>query len=381
MAPELYSEEHLLFKDSFEKFLDREVVPNYEQWEEQGHVSHDLWRKAGENGFLCPDFDEEYGGLGADFLYTAIMADGVARKRVPGFSLGLHNGIVGPYLSRFCNDEQKKRWMPGCVSGEIVLAVAMTEPGAGSDLAGIQATARREGDEYVINGQKTFISNGQICDLVVVAAKTDPHAEPAHRGISLFVVEKDAPGFRRGINLSKIGRHAQDTSELWFEDCRIPAANLLGEEGRGFYMLMENLQQERLMTSIGSMAEAEWTLGETLNYVKERKMFGRALGKFQNTQFQLAEIATEVEIGRTFLNRLLAQHAAGDDINTETMMAKWWITDMNFRVVNRCLQMFGGYGYMTEYPISKAFVDFRVESIFAGTNEIMKTIIAKKLGL
>lgn len=381
MKRELYNEEQLMFKDAFERFIDAEVVPHYEAWEEQGHVDRELWRKAGANGYLAPEVAEEYGGLGLDFIYTAIMAEVVAARRVPGFSLGLHNGIVLPYLTKYGTDEQKRRYLPGCISGDIVLAIAMTEPGAGSDLAGISATAVRDGDEWVINGQKTFISNGQICDLVIVAAKTDPRAQPGHKGISLFLVEKDAPGFRKGVNLKKIGRHAQDTSELWFEDCRVPADNLLGQENRGFYMLMDNLQQERLMSTIGSMAEAEWTVAETLRYVKERRMFGKTLGSFQNTQFKLAEAATQVEMARTFVDRLVAAHAAGESIVTETMMAKYWVTDMNFRIVNECLQLFGGYGYMTEYPIAKAFVDFRVESIFAGSNEVMKLIIAKNLGL
>lgn len=377
----LFTEEHEMFRDSFAKFLDKEVVPNYERWEEEGQVSHDVWTKAGEGGFLCPWAEEKYGGSGADFLYSAVMIEELAKKRAVGFSLGLHNDIVGPYIDRLCNEEQKGRWMPGCVSGEKVLAIAMSEPGAGSNLAGMKTTAIRDGDEFIINGQKTFITNGQLCDLVIVVCKTNPRADDPHKGLSLIVVEGDSPGFRKGIKLAKMGRKASDTSELWFEDCRVPVKNLIGEEGRGFYHLMENLQQERLVCAIGSQAESEWTLEETVKYVKEREVFGKPLSKYQNTQFKLAEAATEIQLGRVFVDRLIADHMAGKNIVTEISMAKWWVTDMNFRVVNQCLQMFGGYGYMTEYPICKAFMDFRVESIFAGSNEIMKTIIAKRLGL
>lgn len=381
MKRTLFKEEHNIFREAFDKFLAQEVVPHYEEWEEEGCVSRDLWRKAGQQGFLCPWADEKYGGSGADFLYSVVMIESLSRARGVGFSLGLHNDIVGPYIDRIANEEQKQRWLPGCVSGEKVLAVAMSEPAVGSNLAGIKTTALRDGDHYVVNGQKTFITNGQLCDLVIVACKTDPNAKPPHKGLSLIVVEDGMPGFRKGIKLAKIGRKASDTSELWFENCRVPAANLLGKEGDGFYLLMHNLQQERLVCAIGSMAEAEWALDMTVRYVKEREVFGKPLASYQNTQFELAEMATEVEIGRAFLDRLIAEHMNKTSIDMETSMAKWWITDMNFRVADRCLQMFGGYGYMTEYPISKAFVDFRVEAIFAGSNEIMKTIIAKRLGL
>ncbi len=267
------------------------------------------------------------------------------------------------------------------MSGETITAIAMTEPGGGSDLAGIRTRAERDGDSYVINGQKTFISNGQICDLVVVACKTDPQADPPHRGISLFVVEAETQGFEKGRNLDKIGRHTSDVSELWFENCRVDESNLLGEEGRGFYYLMENLQEERLVTTLASQAGAEWAIEHTIDYCKGRELFGRPLSKFQNTRFKLAEAATQVQIGRTFLDRLVEAHMAGESIDMETSMAKWWVTDMHFQVVNQCLQFFGGYGYMKEYPISKAFTDSRVESIYAGSNEVMKSIIAKRMGL
>jgi len=381
MQRTLFNEDHRIFRESFDKFLAQEVVPNYPRWEEEGCVSRELWSRAGAQGFLCPWVPEEYGGSGADFLFSVVLIESLARARGVGFSLGLHNDIVTPYLARLGNEEQKKRWLPKCVSGEIVTAIAMSEPAIGSNLAGMKTTAVRDGDEWVINGQKTFITNGQLCDLCIVAAKTDTQVQPGSKGISLFCVEADAPGFRKGVKLPKLGRKASDTSELWFEDCRVPAANMLGEINRGFYYLVQNLQQERPVCAVGSMADAEWSLETTLKYVKEREVFGKPLGSFQNTQFKLAEIATEVEIGRVFLDRLIEAHARGEAIDTETTMAKWWITDMNFRVVDRCLQLFGGYGYMLEYPIASAFADFRVESIFAGSNEIMKTIIAKRLGL
>lgn len=381
MQRTLFNEDHRIFRESFDKFLAQEVVPNYPRWEEEGCVSRELWSRAGAQGFLCPWVPEEYGGSGADFLFSVVLIESLARARGVGFSLGLHNDIVTPYLARLGNEEQKKRWLPKCVSGEIVTAIAMSEPAIGSNLAGMKTTAVRDGDEWVINGQKTFITNGQLCDLCIVAAKTDTQVQPGSKGISLFCVEAGAPGFRKGVKLPKLGRKASDTSELWFEDCRVPAANMLGEINRGFYYLVQNLQQERLVCAVGSMAEAEWSLETTLKYVKEREVFGKPLGSFQNTQFKLAEIATEVEIGRVFLDRLIEAHARGEAIDTETTMAKWWITDMNFRVVDRCLQLFGGYGYMLEYPIASAFADFRVEAIFAGSNEIMKTIIAKRLGL
>ena len=381
MRRNLFSEEHEMFRDAFDKFLERNVDPYYEQWGKDGRVDRELWRKAGEAGFLFPWAEEKYGGSEADFLYSVVMLEGIARHRAVGFSLGLHNDICGAYLKRLCTEEQKERWMPGCISGDKVLAVAMSEPGVGSNLAGIKTSAVRDGDEFVINGQKTFITNGQLCDLVIVVCRTDPQAENPHLAHSLIIVERDSPGFRKGKNLEKIGRQASDTSELWFEDCRVPVSNLLGEEGRGFYHLMENLQQERLVCAIASAAEAEWTLDETTKYVGEREVFGKLLSKYQNTQFKLAECATEVQLGRVFVDRLIAEHMAGESLVSEISMAKWWVTDMNFRVVHQCLQFFGGYGYMTEYPISRAFIDFRVESIFAGSNEIMKTIIAKRMGL
>ncbi len=381
MKRTLFSKEHDLYREAFNTFLDREVVPFQEQWEKDGKVSAEVWRKAGEYGFLCPWAEEKYGGAEADFIYSVVTIEAMGHRRLSAPNFHLHNRIVVPYIARFGSEEQKQRWLPGCVSGETITAIAMTEPAAGSDLAGIRTRAERDGDSYVINGQKTFISNGQICDLVVVACKTDPQADPAHRGISLFVVEAGTQGFEKGRNLEKIGRHTSDVSELWFENCRVDESNLLGEEGRGFYYLMENLQEERLVTTLASQAGAEWAIEHTIDYCKGRELFGRPLSKFQNTRFKLAEAATQVQIGRTFLDRLVEAHMAGESIDMETSMAKWWVTDMHFQVVNECLQFFGGYGYMKEYPISQAFTDSRVESIFAGSNEVMKSIIAKRLGL
>ena len=284
-------------------------------------------------------------------------------------------------MDSFGTDEQKRKYLPKCVTGEIITAIAMTEPGAGSDLASIRTTAIKDGDHYIINGQKTFISNGIQSDLIVVACKTDPHAIPAHRGISLILVEKDTPGFSRGRKLNKVGMHAQDTSELIFEDARVPATNILGEEGKGFYYLMTKLQQERLVACINAVAAAEDMLDMTLTYVKQREAFGKPISKFQNTQFKLAEMATEIQIGRTFVNDLIGKHIAGVDIVTEVSMGKWWITDMTKRVSVECMQLHGGYGYMEEYKIARRYRDLPVTSIFAGTNEIMKVIIAKQLGL
>jgi acyl-CoA dehydrogenase len=286
-----------------------------------------------------------------------------------------------PYLTRFASEDQKKRYLPGTISGDILLAIAMTEPGTGSDLANVQTKAIRDGDDYVLNGAKTFISNGQIGDLVIVVAKTDPAADPPHRGISLLLVEADTPGFVRGRNLDKIGLKGQDTSELFFNDCRVPARNLLGQEGQGFKMLMQNLQQERLCIAVASVASCRRSLEDTIEYVRERRAFGQPIATFQNTQFKLAEFATQIEIGQAFVDQLLVAHVAGEEVVSEVSMAKWWTTDLQKRLTSECLQLHGGYGFMDEYPISGDFQDAAVQTIYAGTNEIMKVIIAKRLGL
>jgi acyl-CoA dehydrogenase len=325
--------------------------------------------------------EDEWGGPGGDFLYSTVVTEELSRARASGVAFSLHSDIVVPYLHSFGTEEQKRRWLPRCATGELITAVAMTEPTTGSDLAAIRTTAIRDGDHYVLNGQKTFISNGHLCDLVVVAAKTDPKADPPHGGVSLLVVEDGTPGFQKGRLLKKIGMKSQDTAEMYFEDCRVPATNLLGSEGAGFYYLMQKLQQERLIVGIGCQAGAEAVIEYTIAYCRERTAFGKPISKFQNTQFKLAELATEIEIGRHFLDRLLADHVAGKDVLKETCMSKWWHSDMLKRVTDECLQFFGGYGYMLEYEISKAFLDARIQTIFAGTNEIMKIVIAKQMGL
>ena len=376
-----YTEEHVMFRDSLRKFLEKECLPYFEQWEEERLVPREFWRKMGESGFLCPSVSEEYGGAGGDFGFSAILSEETGRIGGGMAGPGAHSGIMVPYIEAFGTAKQKNKYLPGCVSGETITAIAMTEPGTGSDLAGIKTTAVKHGDEYIINGQKTFITNGIHADVVIVACKTDVNVQPAHKGISLIIVEKDTPGFSRGRKLRKVGMHAQDTAELIFEDVKVPAENLLGNEGEGFKYLMENLQQERLLAAIGGQVAAEDMLELTLSYVKEREAFGKPIAKFQNTQFTLAEIATEVQLGRTFLNQLIHRHINGDQIETEVSMAKWWITDMARRNAPKCMQLHGGYGYMEEYKIARRYRDIAVSPIFAGTNEIMKVIIAKRMGL
>jgi acyl-CoA dehydrogenase len=381
MKRTIYSEEHEIFRRAFRQFVEREVKPNQERWAEAGMVDRATWRKAGEGGFLCPWLPEEHGGSGGDFLHSCIVMEELAAIYESGFALPLHSDVVVPYLHEFGSAAQKKRWLPGCASGELVTAIAMTEPGTGSDLANLATTAKRDGDFYVLDGAKTFISNGILCDLCVVAAKTDPDPKNAHQGISLFVVEAGTPGFIKGKRLKKMGMASQDTSELAFDGCRVPAANRLGEEGAGFLMLMRKLQQERLVVAVCAQAGAEQVLADTLVYTKERKAFGKPIAKFQNTQFKLVDCATEVEVGRAFLDRLVAEHVRGEYLVKECSMAKLWQTEMLGRVVDTCLQFFGGYGYMLEYPIARAYMDARVQRIYAGTNEIMKVIIAKQMGV
>ena len=381
MAAGYLKEEHQLFRQSVRKFLEKEAAPFFEQWEKDRMIPREFWLKMGEQGFLCPWVDEAYGGFNADFGYSVVLNEELERIGTGLIGIGLHNDIVVPYLAEYGTDEQKQRWLPKCLTGETITAIAMTEPGAGSDLAGIQTTAIRDGDDYIVNGQKTFITNGIQADLIVVVCKTNPNAKPPHKGISLLVIERDTPGFSRGRKLDKIGLHSQDTAELFFEDARVPAANLLGEEGRGFYYLMEKLQQERLLVAISAQVAAEEMLKMTVDYVKERKAFGQHIAHFQNTQFTIAEMATEIQIGRTFVDDVISRHMAGEQIVTEVSMAKWWITDMARRTAATCMQLHGGYGYMEEYPIARRYRDIPVASIYAGTNEIMKNIIAKNMGL
>lgn len=374
-----FTEEHEAFRDSFRKFIEKELVPHHEKWEEAGMVPHAIWEKAGQYGFVAPGVPEEYGGVGADFLYSVVLMQELARNRISGWMLSLHNDIVVPYIQEFGSEEQKKKWLPGLASGELVSAIAMTEPDAGSDLKEIKTTAILDNDEFIINGSKTFISNGQVADLVVVVAKTNPKAK--EKGISLIVVESDRPGFSKGKKLKKIGLHAQDTSELYFDDMRVPKENLLGKPGRGFLYLMQKLQQERLVVSIAAVEAAQKALEDTIEYVKTRKAFGSSLSKLQNTQFTLSEVATEIELGKAFIEKLIIKHMNKEKVTKEVSMAKYWTTEMLQRSVDKCLQFYGGFGYMKEYPISKDFVDARVQSIYAGANEIMKVLIAKELGL
>jgi len=380
MERSIFSEEHDIFRRNFRQFVETRVIPQQPKWREQGIVDREIWLEAGNAGFLCPWLDEESGGPGGDFLHSVVVMEELARGYESGWTASLHSDIIVPYIETFGNADQKKQWLPGCASGEVVTALAMTEPGTGSDLAAIATAAKRDGDDYVLNGAKTFISNGMSCDLVVVAARTD-NSEDAHRSLSLFLVEGDRPGFIRGRKLEKMGMESQDTSELAFDDCRIPVTNLLGQEGDGFMMLMQKLQQERLTVGIMSQASAEKVLEDAIAYTQERKAFGKPISKFQNTQFKLAECATEIEIGRAFLDKLLAEHMAGKYLVKECSMAKYWLSEMQGRVADTCLQLYGGYGYMLEYPISRAFMDARVQRIYAGTTEIMKVIIAKQMGL
>ena len=375
-----YTEEHRIFRDTVRKFFAKEVIPNADAWEEAGRVPKSVWRKMGEQGFLCMDVPEEYGGLGADFLYSVILTEELGRTGNTGLAAPLHSDIVVPYISSFASEELKKKYLPGCVSGELITAVAMTEPNAGSDLAAIRTTAVEDGDDIVINGQKTFISNGLNCGLVVVATK-DPSTENPYQAIDLYLVEENTPGFERGKRIKKVGWHSQDTAELFFSDCRIPKGNRLGQKGGGFMMLMEKLQQERLMCCIIAVAAAERMLEMTIQYCRDRTAFGRPLTKFQNTQFKIVEMATEIRLGRTFVDKLVVDHMEGANVVVNVSMGKYWTSEMAMRVADQCVQLHGGYGYCEEYPIARAWRDARVLSIFAGTSEIMKGIAAKFMGL
>lgn len=371
-----------MFRESLRKMLEKEAYPYFEQWEKDREIPREFWLKMGENGFLCPWVDEEYGGLGLDFSYSKILIEELERVG-QGLSSGmcLHSDIVTPYIASLGTEEQKRKWLPRCMSGEIISSIAMTEPCAGSDLAGVKTTAKRQGDYYILNGEKTFITNAIASDIALVVCKTDPHVSSAHRAISLIVVEKGTDGFKKGKKLNKIGMHSGDTGELIFEDAKVPVSNLLGEEGKGFYYLMEHLQQERLVVAIQCQVEAEEMLRLTIDYVKKRQAFGKSISHFQNTQFKIAEMATEIEIGRTYINEIADRHVKGETLIKEVSMAKWWISEMAKRVASECLQLHGGYGYMEEYEIARRYRDIPVASIYAGTTEIMKKIIAKQLDL
>lgn len=373
----LFSPDHELFRESVRTFLEKEAVPFHAQWEKQGYIDRDLWRKAGEAGMLCSHLPDTYGGLDADFLYSAVVIEEIGRLGLTGIGFSLHSDIVAPYILHYGSEALKHKYLPKLISGEMVTAIAMTEPGAGSDLQGVKTTAVLDGDEYVINGSKTFITNGYLADLVIVVAKTDPKA--GAKGTSLFLVEADTPGFAKGKRLEKVGMKAQDTSELFFQDVRVPKENILGQAGMGFAYLMQELPQERLTVAIGALSSAEAALAWTLEYTRERKAFGKVIADFQNTRFKLAEMATEIQVGRVFVDQCMALHLEGKlDVPTAAM-AKYWATDLQCKVLDECVQLHGGYGFMWEYPIARAWADARVQRIYAGTNEIMKEIIARSL--
>ncbi|HXV71796.1 MAG TPA: acyl-CoA dehydrogenase family protein [Acidimicrobiia bacterium] len=382
MRRSIFESDHDLFRETAREFIHREIVPNVSKWEETGRVDKEMFRKAGEAGLLGMAVDERYGGGGVhDFRFNAVVVEEMmaADAFASGMCITLHNDVVLPYFLELCTDEQKQRWHPGLVSGELMTAIAMTEPGAGSDLAGIATTAIRDGDHYVVNGSKTFITNGINSDLVVTAVKTDPTQR--HAGMSLLVIEDGMDGFSRGRNLEKIGLHAQDTAELFFEDVRVPVENLLGTEGEGFRHLVANLPQERLSLATGSIAHAQAAFDWTLEYVKERQAFGQPIGGFQTVTHAMAEMRTQLDIGQTYVDAQIVALNAGELTAEEAAKAKWWVTELENEVITRCLQLFGGWGYMEEYPIARAFRDARVQTIYGGTTEIMKEIIGRSLGL
>jgi alkylation response protein AidB-like acyl-CoA dehydrogenase len=382
MRRDLYESDHELFRETVAGFMASEVVPHRDRWEAEGLVDKAMFRKAGEQGLLGMAVPEQYGGGGIeDFRFNAVIVEEVMRADVmgAGMCITLHNDVAMPYFLNLTNDEQKARWLPGLASGELMSAIAMTEPGAGSDLAGITTTAVRDGDHYVVNGSKTFITNGINSDVVITAVKTDPSQR--HAGMSLLVLEEGMEGFTRGRNLEKIGLHAQDTAELFFEDVHVPVANRLGDEGQGFYQLVRNLPQERLSLAIGSLAHAQQAFAWTLAYVSERTAFGEPIGSNQAIKHRMAELRTELDITQTYLDRQVLLLNEGALTAEDAAKGKWWATELEKRVIDSCLQFFGGWGYMEEYPIARAYRDARVQTIYGGTTEIMKEIIGKSLGL
>ncbi len=380
---QLYSPDHIAFADAFERFMDKEIAPFHEAWEEQGYVDRDVWRKAGENGFLCMTMPDEYGGSGADRLYSVAQMEALARRGFSGIGFGLHSEIVAPYILHYGTEAQKQKYLPLLATGEMVGAIAMSEPAAGSDLQGVKTTAIRQADgSYLLNGSKTFITNGWHADLVVVVAKTDPAA--GAKGTSLLLVERGMPGFEKGKRLKKVGMKAQDTSELFFDNVSVPADNLLGGEayeGKGFICLMEQLPWERLQIAIGAVASAQAAIDWTVQYVKDRKVFGQPVASYQNTRYTLAEMQTEVQVARVFVDKC-SELVLKDQLDTATAsMAKYWCSDLQCKVIDECVQLHGGYGYMWEYPIARAWADARVQRIYGGTNEIMKEVISRQMGL
>ena len=380
MREEFLNEELIMFQNSMREFLKHEVVPNHEEWEKDGHVPKDIWLKAGENDFLGIDVPEKYGGSGIDdFRYNSVVIEEVWRAGTTCLTFSVTNDLVIPYLLRYANEEQKERWFPKLCSGETISALAMTEPSAGSDFAAIRTTAKLDGNHYILNGQKTFITNGVTSDLVIVACKTNPDA--GHKGMSLLVLERGMEGIERGKEFKKIGLKGQDTAELFFTDVKVPKENLLGQENQGFYYMMKNLPQERMSIAVSALAATETILDYTIEYCKERKAFGKPIGNFQNSRFKLAEMKTEAEIGRIYIDDCIKKLNEKKLTAEQGAMAKWWASDLQVRVADQCLQLHGGYGYILEYPIARAFADARIQPIWGGTNEIMKEIIGRSLGL
>ena len=383
MRRTLYEDDHEAFREAFRSFVDKEIVPHHERWETDGIVPRALFTTAGAAGFLGMDIPEEYGGGGVkDFRFNAVESEELMRSgaAAAGLGLTLHNDIVLPYFLAYCNAEQRERWLPGIASGELITGIAMTEPGIGSDLASMSTTATRDGDHYVVNGAKTFITNGINADLMITAVKTDPSQK--HKGMSLLVLERGMEGFERGRNLDKLGQHAQDTAELSFSDVKVPVGNLLGaEEGKGFTQLVSNLPQERLSIGVAAVAAARTALNHTLDYVKERKAFGQPIGSFQNSRFVLAELDTEIDLAEHYTDDCVRALNAGELTAVDASKAKYWCTELQGKVVDRCLQLHGGYGYMNEYPIARAYADARITRIYGGTTEIMKEVIGRGLGL
>ncbi|GAA1705210.1 acyl-CoA dehydrogenase family protein [Fodinicola feengrottensis] len=382
MRRQLYGSDHEAFRESVRRFLDKDVVPHLSQWEEAGIVPRELFGAAGAAGFLGMAIPEQYGGGGVDdFRFNAVFGEEVQRcgAAAAGLGMTLHNDICMPYFLSYATEEQRQRWLPGIAAGELITAIAMTEPGIGSDLASMSTTALRDGADFVVNGSKTFITNGINADLVITAVKTDPTQR--HAGMSLLVLERGMAGFERGRNLDKLGQHAQDTAELFFNDVRVPAGNLLGELGQGFRQLVANLPQERLSIAVAGVAAAAAALEWTLSYVKERTAFGKPIGSFQNSRFTLAEISTEVDVAQAYVDACILALDAGELTVEDAAKAKWWCTELQGRVTDACLQLHGGYGYMTEYPIARAYADARITRIYGGTTEIMKEVIGRGLGL
>jgi alkylation response protein AidB-like acyl-CoA dehydrogenase len=379
-----YDDDHRAFAEAFRAFVDKSIVPNYLDYEKTGITPREIFQEAGTSGFLGMAVDEKYGGGGVDdFRFNQILGEQIAAAGIAGSGLGLslHNDICLPYFLAYANDEQKQRWLPGIASGELITAIAMTEPGAGSDLAGLRTSAKRDGDHFVVNGAKTFITNGINADLVITAVKTGSDPTDRRGGMSLLVVERGLPGFERGRNLDKLGLHSQDTAELSFTDVRVPVENLLGEEGGGFTYLTEKLPQERMSIAIAGIAEASAAFAETLQYVRDRSAFGKSVSTFQNTKFVLADIATEIDVAQAYVDRCVDRLNAKELSAADASKAKYFCTELQGRVVDRCLQLHGGYGYMTEYPISRRYADARISRIYGGTSEIMRSVISKSYGL